>query len=320
MQVIDTKHFTELRLCPAIARSIRLEVVARKFPCSSQPKLWQNGAIGFGCLGVCMSYGKACLILLLISSTATLAQVSHSEQVQIAPPLVRAIEPPAPDAKAADLERQADQLRADKLYLDALDYYHAALTKNPNDARILNKIGIAELMMQRYREARKSFERSIQCDHEFADAYNNLGVVFYESKKYGPAAKQYEKAIAKDSNSASFYSNLGAAYFSKRNFERAVAAYQHALELDPEVFERTSRSGVQAQLPSPEDRARYDYTVAKLYAKMGLSNQSLEYLRKAMEDGYKDLKNVYRDVEFTELRKNPRFTELMASKTTVIAD
>lgn len=267
-----------------------------------------------------MSYGKACLILLLIPSTATLAQVSHSEQVQIAPPLVRAIEPPAPDAKAADLERQADQLRADKLYLDALDYYHAALTKNPNDARILNKIGIAELMMQRYREARKSFERSIHCDHEFADAYNNLGVVFYEGKKYGPAAKQYEKAIAKDSNSASFYSNLGAAYFSKRSFERAVAAYQHALELDPEVFERTSRSGVQAQLPSPEDRARYDYTVAKLYAKMGLSNQSLEYLRKAMEDGYKDLKNVYRDVEFTELRKNPRFTELMASKTTVVAD
>jgi hypothetical protein len=58
-----------------------------------------------------------------------------------------------------------------------------------------------------------------------------------------------------------------------------VAAYQHALELDPDVFERTSRTGVQAQLPSPEDRARYDYTVAKLYAKMGLSEQSLEYLK-----------------------------------------
>ena len=26
--------------------------------------------------------------------------------------------------------------------------------------------------------------------------------------------------------------------------------------LDPEVFERSSRGGVQAQLPSPEDRAR----------------------------------------------------------------
>ena len=127
--------------------------------------------------------------------------------------------------------------------------------------------------------------------------------------------KQYEKAIARDSSSASFFSNLGAAYFSKREFEPAVVAYQHALELDPEVFTRTSRAGVQAQLPSPEDRARYNYTVAKLYAKMGLSDQSLEYLRKAMEAGYKDLKNVYKDVEFAELRKSSRFTELMALKT-----
>jgi tetratricopeptide (TPR) repeat protein len=272
-------------------------------------------------LGVRMSYRKACLILLVvISTTAALAQVSHSDQVQIAPPLVRAVEPPAPDATAADLEQEADRLRGDKLYLDALDYYHAALTKKANDACLLNKIGITELMMQRYKEARKSFERAVKSDHEYANAYNNLGVVLYENKKFGAAVKQYEKAIARDSSAASFYSNLGAAYFSKREFDPAVAAYQHALELDPEVFERTSRAGVQAQLPSPEDRARYNYTVAKLYAKMGFSDQSLEYLRKAMEAGYKDLKNVYKDVEFAELRKNPRFTELMASKTPVVSD
>jgi tetratricopeptide (TPR) repeat protein len=268
-----------------------------------------------------MSYRKACLILLVvISTTAALAQVSHSEQVQIAPPLVRAVEPPAQDATAADLELQADRLRGEKLYLDALDYYHAALTKKPNDASLLNKVGVTELMMQRYKEAKKSFEHAIKSDHEFANAYNNLGVVFYEGKKYGAAIKQYEKAIAKDSSAASFYSNLGAAYFSKREFEPAVAAYQHALNLDPDVFMRSSRAGVQAQLPNPEDRARYDYTVAKLYAKMGLSDQSLEYLRKAMEAGYKDMKNVYKDVDFAELRKNPRFAELMASKTTVISD
>jgi tetratricopeptide (TPR) repeat protein len=267
-----------------------------------------------------MSYRKACLVVLLLSSTAALAQISHSEQVQIAPPLVRAIDPPAPDATAADLELQADRLRADKLFLDALDYYRAALNKKGGEARLLNKIGITELMMQRYKEARRSFERAIRFDHQYADAYNNLGVIFYESKKYGAAVKQYEKAIEVDNTSASFFNNLGAAYFSKRAFDSAVAAYQHALELDPDVFNRSSRGGVQAQLPSPEDRARYDYTVAKLFAKMGLSDQSLEYLRKAREDGYKDLKNVYKDEDFAQLRKNPRFTELMASSTPVISN
>jgi len=268
-----------------------------------------------------MSCRKTCLILLVvISTTAALAQVSHSEQVQIAPLLVRAIDPPAADATAAALELQGDRLRSDKLYLDALDYYRAALAKKVSDPSLLNKIGITELMMQRYKEARKSFERAIRSNRQFADAFNNLGVVLYESKKYGAAVKEYEKAIAQDNTSASFFSNLGAAYFSKRDFNPAVAAYQHALELDPDVFERTSRAGVQAQLPSPEDRAHYDYTVSRLYAKMGLSDQSLEYLRRAMEAGYKDLKNVYKDVEFSELRKSPRFTELMASKTPVISD
>ena len=259
-------------------------------------------------------------VIVVASSLTSMAQVSHSEQVQIAPPLMRTIDPPKPDATVTELERRGDELRMQKLYLDAIDYYRAGLTKEPNSARLLNKIGIAELMMQRYREAKKTFEQAIKSDRKFADAYNNLGVVYYEERKYGPAVKEYRRAIAVDATSASFYSNLGAALFSKRQFESAVEAYQKAMEIDPDVFERTSRGGVQAQLPSPEDRARYDYTVAKLYAKMGLPDRSLEYLRKAMEEGYKDLKNVYKDTEFAELRKDKRFTELMAAKTPALPE
>jgi len=259
---------------------------------------------------------SASLLILFFSAVSTnaAAQVAHSEQVQIKPPLLRMTDPPPADATAADLQMKADLLRTEKLYLDALDYYRAALAKEPHSAGILNKMGISELMMQRYREAKKSFDQAIRADHKFADAYNNLGVVLYEEKRYGPAVKQYRRAIAIDATSASFYSNLGAALFSKKEFEPAVVAYQKAVELDPNVFERTSRGGVQAQLPSPEDRAHYDYTVAKLYAKMGFSDRSLEYLRKAMEEGYKDFKNVYKDTEFAELRKDKRFTELVSMK------
>lgn len=242
------------------------------------------------------------------------AQASHSEQVQIKPPLLRTIDPPAPDATAADLETRAEQLRGAKLYLDALDYYHAALAKKPNSAELMNKIGITELLMQRYREAKKSFDQSIKMDRSRAEAYNNRGVVLYEERKYGAAVKDYRRAIGIDPKSASFFSNMGAALFAKKDFDHAVQAYQHAVELDPDVFERSSRGGVQAQLPSPGDRARYDFTVAKLYAKMGYSDRSLEYLRKALEEGYKDFDNVYKDAEFAGVRKDKRFAELVAAK------
>jgi tetratricopeptide (TPR) repeat protein len=262
----------------------------------------------------------ASLLFASLSSLSALAQAAHTEQLQVKPPVIRAIDPPPPDATAADLEKRGDELRAEKFYLDALDYYHAAMARSKKTATLLNKVGITELMMQRYRDAKKTFDESIKADRKFADPYNNLGVVYYEEKHFGPAVKEYRRAIAIDDQSASFYSNLGAALFAQKQFEPAVRAYEKAMEIDPEVFERTSRGGVQAQLPSPGDRARYDYTVAKLYAKMGFSDRSLEYLRKAMEEGYKDFKNVYKDAEFAELRKDKRFAELVAMKTPALPD
>lgn len=237
----------------------------------------------------------------------------NSEMVQVGPPPIRRAEPPAPSASAEELEGRGDQLRSEKNYLDAIDYYEAARRKTAS-ASLLNKMGICNLMLQRYKEARKNFNHAIKTDRNHSDAYNNLGVVYYAERDYGKAIKNYEKAVALNGDAASYYSNLGAAYFSKKQFEKASQNYSKALELDPDVFERISRSGVQAQLPSPEDRARYDYVLAKLYAKMGIPERSLRYLRKAMEEGYKDIGQVYKDNEFTDLRKDPRFAELMAAK------
>src|SRR5260370_462043 len=105
---------------------------------------------------------------------------------------------------------------------------------------------------------------------------------------------------------------------TEKNFLDAIDCYSKAMQLDPAIFERTSRAGVLAQLPSPEDRAHYDYVLAKLYARTGVPERSLHYLKKAMEEGYKDIKKVYTDNEFSPLRKDPRFAELMAAKTTAI--
>jgi tetratricopeptide (TPR) repeat protein len=242
-----------------------------------------------------------------------------AEHVQIAQPARRA-DPPSPSASAEDLESRGDQLRAEKAYFDAIDYYRAALAKKPNSPQLYNKEGIAELMTQHFREAGKLFERALRSDHSYADAYNNLGVIDYEAKKYGRAIKQYKQAIKLQAGSASFFSNLGAAYFARKDFVEAVTAYAQALQLDPGVFDRTSHAGVSAQLASPDDRAHYDYVLAKLYAKIGAAERSLEYLKKAMEEGYKKVNDVYTDPEFAVLRKDTRFTELMAAKPQAIPE
>ncbi len=266
------------------------------------------------------------LLAAIFPTPTLLAQIHHfdqtrsSEQVEVSSPVVRRAEAPAADATAKALEERGDTLRSEKAYLDALDYYRAALAKNPGSAPLYNKIGINELQMARFREARKDFERSIRIDHQFADAHNNLGVIFYLEKKYGAAIKRYEDAIKLREDSASFYSNLGAAYFSKKEYVKASLAYNQALQLDPDIFERTSHAGVLAQMSSPGDRAHFYYVLAKLYAKSGVTDRSLQYLRRAMEEGYKGIDEVYKDSEFAGLRKDPRFTELMAARPVAIPE
>ncbi|MGA2356309.1 MAG: tetratricopeptide repeat protein [Terriglobales bacterium] len=255
----------------------------------------------------------ACLLVLPL-------QAQSSEQVEVGPPPLHRVAPPPAQASPEELERRGDELRTEKNYLDAVDYYQAALRSLGGNASLINKIGICQLMMQRYKQARKTFERAIHADRDHADAYNNLGVTYYAVHNFNAAIKQYEKAIALKNDAASFYSNMGTAYFGKKEFEKAIRCYESAVGLDPEIFDHSSHAGLQAKLPSPEDRAHYDYVLARLYARTGETDRSLHYLKKAMEEGYTGIKAVYKDTEFATLRKDPRFTELMSAKTLAISD
>jgi len=78
---------------------------------------------------------------------------------------------------AAELENRADQLRAAKDYVDAYDFYRAALAKNPLSATLYNKFGVNELMSLHLRQAKSDFEHALHLDPHFASAYNNLGVL-----------------------------------------------------------------------------------------------------------------------------------------------
>jgi tetratricopeptide (TPR) repeat protein len=219
--------------------------------------------------------------------------------------------PPPADASARDLEKAGDELRSQKAYNDAIEYYHAAM-KKADSAELHNKNGIAYLQLLQLKAAGKEFHHAIKMNRNYAEAFNNLGVVFYMRKKYGKAISEYDKALKLSETSAPFHSNLGIAYFEKKQFDKASAELLRALELDPQIFERQSTGGIAARMASPDDRARYDYTLARIYARQGIYDRSLEYLRKAVEEGYPHIKDVYKDEAFAQLRKDPRFAAVMA--------
>ena len=194
-----------------------------------------------------------------------------------------------------ELEKQGDQLRAQKRYLDAIDYYNAALDKQAT-ALLWNKKGISLLFLTRNKDAEKCFQQALKLDKNSAEALNNLGFVAQMQKNYGKAIKYYEQGAAwRGPILATFHYNLGAAYFAKHDFNKATQEYRTAYQLDPDIFQRVSKTGIMAQSSSPEDRAAFSFMVAKMYAQAGDVEHSLRV--PAQSDGgrlQRDQQGLYR--------------------------
>lgn len=222
------------------------------------------------------------------------------------------VPPPPENADPVELEQQGDQFRAQKAYLDSIDYYRAAMKKSDN-AILHNKVGMCLLQLRRDSEAKKEFQRAIKENKEYAEAYNNLGALYYNLRKYGAAINQYRKAIKLNDESASFHSNLGGAYFSQKDFDRASHEYQRAIQIDPDIFQRqSSASAISIRLVGSNDLGHFHYVMAQMYGQHGDLDHCRFYLSKANEEGY-PIKGALHDNEFAGLRKKPEFVAFLHS-------
>ena len=65
-------------------------------------------------------------------------------------------------------------------------------------------------------------------------------------------------------------------------------------------------------------RAKFHYYLAKTYAKAGNFDRALLYIRKALEEGFKEREKFREDPEFAKMQDLPEFKELIASEPRVL--
>jgi len=224
---------------------------------------------------------------------------------------------PANDAPKPVLspEMRGDIFMARKMYREAIEAFGEG---SPKDPVLRNKTGIAYHQLLQLDNARKYYDMAVKIKPDYAEAVNNLGTVYYAKKSYRRAIGYYRRALKLSPESASIYSNLGTALFARKEYEKATEAFQTALKLDPEVFEHHSTYGVLLQERSVEERAKFHYYVAKMYAKGGRNDLAIQYLRKALEEGFKERKKLTEDPEFADLRDLPEFKQLLTLEPRVL--
>jgi tetratricopeptide (TPR) repeat protein len=247
----------------------------------------------------------------LLISTVCIAPFAAGQSSGFRPADVRA-EAPAktiPTERPVTPEMRGDIFMARKMYREAVEAYKSAGADNHI---MVNKTGIAYHQMMELDTAKKYYEKAVKLRPDYAEALNNLGTVHYAKKSFRRAVNQYKRALKYAPNSASIHSNLGTAHFARKNYKLAMEEYETALSLDPEVFEHRSAAGVLLQERAVEERAKFHYYQAKLYAKRGMTERALLCLRKAIEEGYKERDKINDEPEFSAMRELPEFKEILA--------
>ncbi len=241
------------------------------------------------------------------------ASAETGQPVQSASQLaVAQIPPAAPHIAAVDLppETRGDLAMAHQEYLQAIDAYNQVPGKS---AVVWNKLGMAYHHLFAMEQARRDYERALHLRPNYPEVLNNLGAVYYAKKNYKKAIRYYRKAIAIDPRSAPIYSNLGTAWFARGKTEEGIEAYRTAFMLDPKVFETDSPLLVNEALPAHE-RALQDFCLARLFAASGKKEEAIEFLRKALDEGFTDRKRILDDQTLASLRTTPEFTQLMVEQ------
>ncbi len=211
----------------------------------------------------------------------------------------------------SELDAAADVARAQKDYAGAVRLLQEATRKQPKDSVLFNKLGVTELQLRDIAAASGHFKKSIRLNPKYADALNNLGAAYFMQNDYDKAARYYRKALALEETRATFHANLATVWLRQNKLNLALTEYARAMELDPDVLTTKSTGGSVAQVLTPEQRASRFFLLARVCAIRGDIDCSIDYLKKAKDEGYRDLKSVYKQQEFAKLWQDPRLGDIV---------
>lgn len=237
-------------------------------------------------------------------------QIVLSERTQNLQP--KAVRP----TKLSDAER-AEIFMARKSFPDAIVYYsraissyhHVTAQNRAKIASLWNKIGICYQQDLDYEKARKAYKKAVHMDRAFAQAWNNLGTTYYLKKRVKKSIKYYRHAIKLNPLSATYHLNLGTAYFTRRKYKKTFKQLQAAVELDPKILRQSSWKGTEVE--ARQAGARFYFYMAKVFASLGNASEAVEYLERAMEDGFNNRIRILRDPDMKKISKDPAFIALM---------
>ncbi len=90
-----------------------------------------------------------------------------------------------------------------------------------NQANVFFKKGEQLQELEKYKQAAMQYEKALQIDSQYAEAWSNLGYALRKQGEFDRAVKAYKKAIRLNPNLAEAHEYLGEAYAEMGKFDLA---------------------------------------------------------------------------------------------------
>jgi len=157
---------------------------------------------------------------------------------------------------------------AERGYLDqAIDACRLVIESDPTSAEAHYLLGSVYLKQQRSKEARESFEQTLQLRPSYPDtwpdAWNNLGMLAAQEGDNETATKDFQEAIRQNPSHVIAIENLGNVYRQQRRWAEAQATLERALKIDP-------------------DDADANYSLGMVFAQQDDTARAYQYLERAL--------------------------------------
>ena len=195
-----------------------------------------------------------------------------------------------------------------------------------------NNLGASLLQKGKLEEAVAEFRKAAEMDPKYVAAQLNLGYAYDRLSRLEEAMAQYQKVIALEPGNLFAHNNLGVLYDKKGRYDEAIREFERVLQIDTSnatalenlqnakrskgtVQEREERfAQARKEVEARPDDPRAAYNLGRLFASYGKKEQALEWLAKALELGFDDVKFLKDDPALVPLKDDPRFTGLLKGR------
>jgi tetratricopeptide (TPR) repeat protein len=116
------------------------------------------------------------------------------------------------------------------------------------------------------KDALDAFNKAIDLNPNFADAYYARGSIYKSDGDYNQAIKNFDKVIEINPKDADVYIDRAGAYVKLGNYSQAINDYDKSIKLNPDYLDYY-----------------YYYNMADVYRELGNYKQAIKYFDKAIE-------------------------------------